>query len=125
VRSRFGVFWERFWGWLLVLGAVVGGLHYYQEVREQEARSQCQQRYNAAFTESLRIRSESTGKRQDAVDAVLSGVGELALSGPVISLEGQEERRQRFAELFRRYNEVVRENDADRAANPLPDFPDC
>ena len=116
---------RNFWAWILVAGAVVFGVMYYDDIRDQEARSRCQAAYNSAFIETIQIRSRISGQRQDAVDSILLGVTELVTAPEAETEKEREKRAAEFVKLFQEYAGAVKATDAARAANPLPEIPSC
>lgn len=112
--------------WFLGGAVVFGGLYYYS-AHETAKQAKCQAQYNANFTETSRIRSELITARLDASDSLLQGVSAMVLDPPGPNATDQElaQRQADSLELFRAYNRSVRENEALRAANQLPEAPNC
>lgn len=107
----------------VVLALLLGGA-YYVNLNSQNNTAECQSKFNTAFTETLTIRSTLSGQRQDAVDALLTGVTLLVIAPPDTKAE-EVESEQAYLKLFRAYDLAVRANDESRAANPLPELPKC
>lgn len=111
-------------GALFVGLAVLSGVLFYGNVREQADRADCQAKYNVAFAESLSLRSKFSGDRQNAVDEVIAGVGRLIANPPKTPAE-QKKAGEEYVRLFTNFDKVSRANEAARTANPLPTLPDC
>lgn len=107
----------------LALAVIIGGTYLYQADKRNDLEA-CQAQYNKAFTQSLSARSNAANARQDAVDSLLTGVAALILNPTEDPVE-QERRGVAFTNLFQSYTETVRVNDETRAANPLPEIPNC
>lgn len=111
-------------GALFVCLALASGGLYYLNVQNAQDKNDCQARYNKAFSESLSIRSKSSTARQDAADAVIAGVGFLILHPPKTEAD-QKKAAAEYVRLFTDFDKASKANEEARAANPLPELPDC
>lgn len=111
-------------GALFIFLALASGAFYYANVQEQKGKADCQARYNQAFSESLTIRSQLSGARQDAVDELIVGVGQLVSNPPKTPAE-ERAADVVYRRLFVNFNRVSMENQAVRNANQLPELPNC
>lgn len=103
---------------LITSSLIVGGL-YYKQVS-------CQADYNAAFTESLSLRSEASNARLDALDDLMTGISVFILHpNPDATPEEKAEAGKAFGVLFTEYIDAVNKNAEVREAHPLPAIPDC
>lgn len=74
----------------------------------------------------VQIRSQLSDLRQDAVNAVLQGVGEQVALPPTDDPEEQQKRSEDFLEIFRAYTRAIEAYELAREAHPLPTLPpDC
>lgn len=122
--TRASNWFQRNRGVVIVLIAIFMGAVYFVQVADERERSQCQTQYNQAFAENLRIRSELSAQRTEALDAVVAGVGSLVLNPPT-TLKARDEATIRYRELFSNYAVAVELYNRNRADNPLPDLPSC
>lgn len=124
--SKWRAVWEARVGVSIMLLAVLAGSLYYADVNNREESARCQAAFNEAFTRALTVRSDLATQRQDAVDAVIVGVGSLVSLPPSATVAQQQARSKKFVSLFSEYTEAVAEYDKAREANPLPTLPpDC
>lgn len=108
---------------VIVASLAIGGSYYYQ-VHQEQTRASCQAKYNKAFSSSLSQRSDASNARTDALDAVVGGFGKLVLS-PAKTAADQAKAAKKTQQLFKDYAEAVKQNNMTKAANPLPDIPNC
>lgn len=115
-----------------VVLALLIGAHYAYNVNRQQniaerdaARAACQSRYNVAIAQTLTIRSQLTGRATENQNHIILSVGRM-LNQPEPK-NAKEERRQdvAFRKLFVDFANEAASIEAERAANPLPELPDC
>lgn len=104
--------------------AIVSGIFYYGNVKKQQDITECQLKYNQVFAQVLTLRSQFSNDRQEAVDDVIAGVGQLILHPPT-TVQEKKLAGDRYRSLFRTFDEVSKANEKARAENPLPTIPDC
>lgn len=108
---------------VIIASLAIGGSYYYQ-VHQEQVRATCQAKYNKAFSNSLTIRSDAANARTDALDAVVGGFGKLVLN-PAKSAADRAKAAQQTQQLFKDYASAVKVNNDTKAANPLPNIPNC
>lgn len=111
-------------GALLVVAALLLGSGYYYQVTQETSRANCQARYNTAFATNLILRSQLSGIRQDAEDALLATVSTLVLHPPVTTAD-KAKAATAYVAAFQTYQEAAAAYTAAKTANPLPAIPNC
>lgn len=111
-------------GAFFVFLAIVSGIFYYGNVKKQQDVTECQAQYNQVFAQVLTLRSQFSNDRQEAVDNVIAGVGQIILHPPTTAKE-RAAAGKKYTNLFRTFEMVSKANEEARAANPLPAIPDC
>lgn len=109
------------WAVLAVLLGIFSG---YQVYADSE-RSECQARFNVAFSEQVRIRSDISARADQAQSALLLGVSRLISLPPTQDHKVQLARAAEFRELFKTFDAAVDRVEKARADNPLPELPSC
>lgn len=107
----------------MILALLVGGTYFYQ-VHQESDRAACQAQFNQAFSANLSIRSQLSGQRQDAEDALLTTVSVNVLH-PATTAAGKLKQSQEFTQAFQTYEDATSAYNAQKAANPLPSIPSC
>lgn len=120
--SRLSAFWDRFWGWVLILAALSSGGVYYDDVREQEQRSRCQQIVNKAFTDNIVERSKISVASDQAQSNLLLGVAQAFAAKPTTDPKEQEKRSKAFLKLFSDFEAATAEVTRLRAETPFPNL---
>lgn len=115
---------HKYMGVFVMIGALLIGGTYFYQVHEESDRAACQAEFNQAFAANLTIRSQLSGQRQDAEDALLTTVSALVLH-PAVSAADKLKESQDFTQAFQTYQDATSAYNAQKANNPLPALPSC
>lgn len=111
-------------GVIFVVLAIILGATYFYQLHTESNQADCQASYNTAFAENLTLRSQLSGQRQDAEDALLTTVSALVLH-PATNAADKLKENQDFTQAFQTYTDATAAYDAQKDANPLPPIPSC
>lgn len=115
---------RKYGGGLIVVLAIILGTSYFIQVHHEQTRASCQSKFNTAFAQSLKLRSDLSGQRQDAEDGLLTTVSSLVLH-PAKTVEEKQKASADYVAAFKTYEAANAAYAATKAANPLPELPSC
>ena len=107
------------------LAILMSGL-YYINVHQQDQRAQCFSDYNTAFAQTSDTLRSFSNQRQDAVDMVILGIGDIILNPPdPKDKKAVAAAEKKYVGLFTTYATANADYKKAREENPLPKLPSC
>lgn len=123
--ARFGEKLNRHAGAFMILLALGLGATYAVNLHQEQNRTDCQAEYNLAFATQIKVRSSLSAASDKAQTDLIAGVGSLVAAPPTKDAKELARRGMQYRNLFLDFNKVVDQVEKDRAATPLPEFPNC